>query len=79
MTYETTGERVPFELLKKGGSDGEVKSNDTFTKAKALYQEGKTMEWIAKELGFADKSSISKLFRKYNYDTRSRNQVNVES
>lgn len=61
MVYENTGERIPFENLKRS-DDGE---KEKYTKAKELKEKGLKYEEIAKEIGYANKGNVSKLFQKF--------------
>lgn len=70
LIYENTGERFLFNDLKRK----ENEDQERFEKAKELYEVGKLpMEKIAKELGLANKSSVSRLFKKFGYDTKQGN------
>lgn len=61
MVYENTGDRIPFENLKR--SDDAEK--EKYAKAKELKEKGLTYEKIAKEIGYANKGNVSKLFQKF--------------
>ncbi len=61
MVYENTGERIPFENLKRS-DDGE---KEKYVKAKELKEKGLIYEEIAKEIGYANKGNVSKLFQKF--------------
>lgn len=64
MTYENTGERIPFENLKRPDDT----DKERFEKAKELFEkEGLTLEKIAPLIGYADKGNVSKLFTKHGY------------
>lgn len=67
MVYENTGERVMFDYLKKTDSE----EMERFEKAKELYEiEKLSMEKIATHLGLSNKSSVSRLFKKFGYATK---------
>lgn len=67
MTYENTGDRIPFENLKRP-DDAE---KERFEKAKELYEkENLTLEKIAPIIGFADKGNVSRLFKKFGYELK---------
>jgi RecA-family ATPase len=59
--FTNTGERVPFELLAKR-TDGNDKAKAE--QAKELLDAGYNYENIAKELGYASKGSVTKLFER---------------
>lgn len=61
MVYENTGDRIPFENLKR--SDDAEK--EKYVKAKELKEKGLTYEKIAKEIGYANKGNVSKLIQKF--------------
>lgn len=70
LIYENTGERFLFNDLKRK----ENEDQERFEKAKELYEVKKlSMEKIAKELGLANKSSVSRLLKKFGYDTKQTN------
>lgn len=59
--FEATGERVPFEMLGKS-SDDEGKAK--YETAKELKSQGLSYQAIANQLGYSNKSAITKLFDK---------------
>jgi len=61
MTFENTGERVAFEFLKKTDDDDRLK----FEQILEYQKEGLTQDDIAKKMGFANRSSISRLIKKF--------------
>ncbi|MDL2322761.1 AAA family ATPase [Bacteroidales bacterium OttesenSCG-928-A17] len=61
MTFENTGERVPFENLIKQSDDGKQK----YEQIKELQAEGLTQEQIASQLGYSHRSSVSRLIAKF--------------
>jgi hypothetical protein len=61
FTFSATEERLPMEMLSKRADDG---GRAKYDQAKALKDEGKTLEQIAKIMGYASKGSISKLLNK---------------
>lgn len=61
MVYENTGDRIPFENLKHTDDTEKEK----YAKAKELKGKGLTYEKIAKEIGYANKGNVSKLFQKF--------------
>lgn len=70
LIYENTGERFLFNDLKRK----ENEDQERFEKAKELYEVKKlSMDKIAKELGLANKSSVSRLLKKFGYDTKQSN------
>ena len=61
FTFTNTGERVPFEFLVKQNEDsGKAK----YQKAKELKDAGYNYEQIAEAIGYGNKGSVSKLFKK---------------
>lgn len=66
FSFSETMERTPFELLvKKADDEGRAK----YEQAKALREEGKTLEEIAQILGYANRGGVSKLLKKFSDDT----------
>ena len=61
LTFAETGERVPFEELVPVDTEREAK----YKLAKQLKEEGLTYEQIAKQLGYTDKSSVTKLIQRF--------------
>lgn len=57
--FQNTGDRVPFELLAKPAEDSGKK--EKYLKAVDLKALGYTLDQIARELGYANKSSVSRL------------------
>ncbi|MCK9612041.1 MAG: AAA family ATPase [Bacteroidales bacterium] len=65
FSFSNTGERILFEFLSKKTDSDQGKAK--YEIAKELKAEGYTHEKIGKELGIA-KSTVSKLFKKYEND-----------
>lgn len=61
FNFSYTGERAPFELLVKQSEDP---AKSKYDQAKELKDKGYSFERIAEQLGFANKSSVSRLFDK---------------
>lgn len=61
MTFENTGERIPFESLVKQDDGGKQK----YEQIKELQKQGLSMEKIAERMGYASKSSVSRLVTKF--------------
>jgi len=61
MTFENTGNRSPIETLAKANDDGKQKYDQLIGFLKA----GHTQEQAAKHFGYANKSSISRLIKKF--------------
>lgn len=61
FTFANTGERTPFELLVKNYEDG---SRAKYEQAKELHEKGFSCEKIAEQMGYGNKSSISRLLEK---------------
>lgn len=63
FTFSETIERTPFEMLvKKPDDEGRAK----YEQARELKNEGKTLEEIAKMMGYANRGSVSKLLKRFN-------------
>lgn len=62
FTYSNTGERTPFELLVKKQPENHEKAK--YFEAKSLKERGYNYEQIAERIGYAVKSSVSKLLTK---------------
>lgn len=62
FTFTNTGERTPFELLSKQSESDNGKAK--FERALELKNQGFSFEKIAREIGYQNKSSITKLFDK---------------
>lgn len=57
-----TGSRIPFEMLTKRSDDeGRAK----YEQARDLRDKGHTLEEIAKQMGYANRGSVSKLLKKF--------------
>ena len=77
LTFHDTGERQPLETLTKspsprGDDSGEKMTGYTREKydvATSMRTAGKTLTDIAFELGYADKSAVSKLLKKFDATT----------
>ena len=63
--FEYNGERVPFTELAKPLVP--TRKNDVYERAKALVDSGMTQEQAAKEMGYANKSAVSKILKKGEY------------
>lgn len=61
MTFEDTGDRVAFEFLKKTDDDDRLK----YEQILEYQKEGLTQDEMAKKMGFANRSSISRLIKKF--------------
>lgn len=61
FSFTNTGERTPFELLIKNYDDP---SKAKFEQVKDLKDKGYTLEKIAKQMGYKNKSSVSRLLEK---------------
>jgi len=61
MTFENTGVRIPFENLAKTEDTGKGK----YEQIKMYQSQGLSMEEIAQELGYKNKSSVSRLLQKH--------------
>ena len=61
LTFNETGERVPFENLVPVDTSREAK----YQRAIQMKEEGMTYEQIAQKLGYKDKSSVTKLIQSY--------------
>lgn len=77
LTFHETGERQPLETLTKSPSIGSDDSSDKtagYTREKydvadAMRTAGKKLNEIASELGYADKSAVCKLLKKFDATT----------
>jgi hypothetical protein len=70
LTFQNTGKRIPFENLAKPSRKEE--SRLRFLRARKLLNAGYNFEEIAREIGYAGKGSVSKLFEKahwFGWDT----------
>ncbi|MBQ5737633.1 MAG: hypothetical protein IIV55_01120, partial [Alistipes sp.] len=54
LNFEATGERVPFALLRERSDE----PDDRVELARAMREEGKTLQQIANELGYKSISSV---------------------
>jgi RecA-family ATPase len=61
LTFAETGERVPFEALVPADSDREAK----YQQAMQLKESGLNYDQIAKQLGYKDKSGVTKLIQSF--------------
>lgn len=61
MTFDTTGKRVPIEMLRHNSNQEEQ-----IKEAEELSKQGLSQQQIAQQMGFANKSSISRLLAKSN-------------
>lgn len=61
MTFEDTGERIAFEFLKKTDEDDRLK----YEQILEYQKEGLTQDEMAKKMGFANRSSIYRLIKKF--------------
>ena len=61
FTFCFTGERTPFEMLVKQNEDP---SKAKYQQAKVMKEQGYNYDQIAEKVGYASKSSISKLITK---------------
>ena len=61
MTFENTGERVSFESLARESDTERQKYNQI----KVYQSQGLSMGQIAKKIGYSNKSSVSRLLRKF--------------
>ena len=60
LNFEATGERVPFTLLRERNDDEDPRRE----LARAMREEGKTLQQIADELGYKSVSSVHTLLNK---------------
>lgn len=62
FTFKETGERTPFEMLsRKTDDEGRAK----YEQASILKAAGKTLDEIAKIMGYANRGSVSKLLKRF--------------
>ena len=59
LNFEATGERVPFNLLRERNEERDEKAE----LARAMREEGKTLQQIADELGYKNRSSVYTLLK----------------
>jgi AraC-like DNA-binding protein len=59
LNFEATGERVPFGLLRERDEDIDKRVE----LAREMRAEGKTLQQIADELGYKNRSSVSMLLK----------------
>ena len=64
LNFEATGERVPFGCLKEHNEE----MDDKAVMARAMRDEGKTLQEIADALGYRHRSSISAILKKIETD-----------
>ena len=57
LNFEATGERVPFALLRERNEE----RDERVELARAMREEGKTLQQIADELGYKNRSSVSRI------------------
>ena len=57
LNFEATGERVPFALLRERNEERDERAE----LARAMREEGKTLQQIADELGYKNRSSVHAL------------------
>ncbi len=77
LTFQATGERQPLESLVKGPHLGDAGANERTTgytqekydKAVAMREAKHSLTDIALALGYADKSAVSKLLKKFDSPT----------
>lgn len=63
FVFEQTGDRTPFEHLVKPKTTDDEEAK--YKRAVELQNEGYTLEQIAKELGYSNKSGVSKLLKRH--------------
>ena len=61
LTFENTGERIPFENLTKNNDDGRQK----YEQVKEYQKQGLSFQQIAEKMSYSNKSSISRLISKF--------------
>ena len=57
LNFEATGERVPFGLLRERNEEHDEKAEQ----ARAMRDEGMTLQQIADALGYKNRSSVSRI------------------
>lgn len=63
LIFENTGDRVPFSELKRTDDSGADMAK--YELAVSLQSDGANLEQIAERLGYKNKSSVSRLLKKY--------------
>jgi KaiC/GvpD/RAD55 family RecA-like ATPase len=64
LTFEATGDRVPFEMLKERDMDREAEEADKLEMIRTLRDEGKSLQEIADMLGYSNKSSVHRILKR---------------
>lgn len=64
LTFEATGERVPFSELRERDPESESAEQEKLELIRSLREQGKTYPQIAKQLGYKDESSIRKWLKR---------------
>ena len=59
LNFEATGERVPFSMLKERNEERDERAE----LARALRDEGMTLQQIAEALGYKNRSSVCALLK----------------
>ena len=63
LNFEATGARVPFAALK-GRTERDDEMDEKVILARAMREEGKTLQEIADALGYKDRSAICKILKR---------------
>ena len=64
LNYTATGERVTFALLRERDMDKESEEAQKLELIRSMREDGKTLQQIADELGYKDRSSIGKILKR---------------
>lgn len=64
LTFEATGDRVPFEMLKERDVERETEESEKLEMIRTLRDEGKTLQEIADMLGYKNASSIHRILKR---------------
>ena len=60
LNFVSTGERVPFAALR----ERDTERDDRIAQARAMRDEGMTLQEIADVLGYKDRSTVSKILKR---------------
>jgi KaiC/GvpD/RAD55 family RecA-like ATPase len=64
LTFEATGDRVPFEMLKERDVERETEESEKLEMIRTLRDEGKSLQEIADMLGYSNKSSVHRILKR---------------
>ena len=64
LTFEATGDRVPFEMLKERDVERETEESEKLEMIRTLRDEGKTLQEIADMLGYSNRCAVHRILKR---------------